>query len=259
MAAIKLILALMLACSFVQGQGEGTKLWRADREAWIEQQLEYNQVPQEDREDLVRFCSTIPLSDNDISHPFAECLYGWERLSKRQESSFYKEDWYGLVDAAPDGDLAIGCELKKDESFEVRTSFTFKDWLNGGVPISRKKKDRVHLELSFSQVVSDPEFGLRFKTEVINYQWPSRSWSRKSLPKGWHEDMHIARFYGEEAADILRKIYRSRHVSWTDRKVGETNTVLVTSRGRKRIEQIMGFCQLSLDAHGAGKASRGKR
>ncbi len=251
------ILATALAGALLHAQSKtpGLDLWRSDREAWIERELEFNQVPPQDREDLKRLCLTIPISDNEMSYQFSSCLYGWWGLRKQGESDFHMWNWFNLIDTVPYGEVNIGCEQKKDYTLLIRVFFVFRKFSGLGVPIAKKRKDRVHLELGFSRTVSDEQFGVRFKEEIIKYPWPSRSWQAKHTPKDSYEHMYIARFYDDEAADIIRKIYRSRYVHFTDRSVGETNTLLVTSRGRKVIETIMSQCQLSLDEASAAKAT----
>ena len=113
------------------------------------------------------------------------------------------------------------------------------------------KKHRVHLEIGFSQVVEDPKFALRFKEDIISYRWPFPSWKARGAPKDWPEQMHIARFYDDEWLDIIRKVSRSRYVSFTDRRTGDTNAVLVTSRAPAVIEQVLSFCDVILDEAGA--------
>ncbi len=215
--------------------------------------FEYRKVPIEDRENLKRHCADIPLEHWSSSEYVMGCLAGW---------NVQPFDWgdtdgvFTAVQAVPYGLLTIACDKeKKDETRIINVFFCFK---NIATNVSRdhsvstditRKEDRVHLELGFSQVVPDSPFGVRFKEEIIKYPWPSRSW------RAWNErhledvigkeDTHIARFYNDEAVDIIRKIYRSRYVHFTDRKTGESNTVLVTSQAPTVIKEIMSHCDRS--------------
>ena len=155
------------------------------------------------------------------------------------------DDWFEMVEAAPYGDLTIGCMRHGDSPLFPHVFFVFRDF-TGFIGQRNIEKDRPHLELGFGTTVSD-EHGLRSKYDILKYEWPSRSWRARHEGPDESDDAHIARFYDDEAADLLRKIYRSERVTFTDRRTGESNTVLVTSQAPKVIEEIMGICGLSVD------------
>ena len=102
------------------------------RDGWMEYQLEVYQVPMQDREDLKRLCSTVPLPTNS-EFPLgavARCLSGWHGFQKPKFGweEWWIEGWSNLIYAPPYRHLAIGCHLEKGVTPEVWVSFVFKNW-----------------------------------------------------------------------------------------------------------------------------------
>ncbi len=133
-AVSAIIFALALAGAALHGQDKspGLSHWKADPDGWMEYQLEVYQVPMQDREDLKRLCSTVPLPTNSEfplgavarclsgCHGFQKPKFGWEE--------WWIEGWSNLIYAPPYGHLAIGCHLEKGVTPEVWVSFVFKNW-----------------------------------------------------------------------------------------------------------------------------------
>ena len=198
---------------------------------------------EDERTALDRLCSNIPMNREYSWWYLDRCLDGWILLKSKDTGD--RDDLWSPITASPYGRVYIGCKTIEPSTFIPWVFFIFKD-CRPYIRTIKTKKDRVHLELSFSQAVSD-ENGIRFKKDIVSYDWPSRSWHVRNGGNVFGEARHIARLYDAEAAEIIRRMYRSHYVTFTDRRTGESNTVLVTRDGREFIEQIMGKCRLSLD------------
>ena len=233
---------LALACSLVQGRD---RLARTRENAW--EDFDWYKVPQQDREPLWQHCSGIATDTRFAPLRWFSCLHGWDGVQKMTDS----DDWFEMVQTTPYGHLNFGCRRKGDSPPFPDVYFVFRNMHvterePGAKSLIENEKDRAHLELGFGTTVSD-EHGFRSKYDIVKYEWPSRSWRARHQGPDESEDAHIARFYDDEAADLLRKIYRSERVTFTDRRTGESNTALVTSQAPKVIEEIMGICGLSVD------------
>ena len=143
-------------------------------------------------------------------------------------------------------------EGERPEDHNLQLNFAFKDWNYFRNHVQRKQ-DRVHLQLGFwGHVENEDGGGYRLRQEVIEYDWPDRSWAHKPFlefgkrhqPK---ELRHHVRFFHHEAADLARRISRSESISWTDRRTGETETITVGEKSRRAIEQVMGLCGFSVN------------
>ena len=165
-----------------------------------------------------------------------------------------------FVEGYPQGMMWMECDQNGPDEIEIQVSIFFKDHWNHDFPYStkgqwatrvRRKQDRVHLQLGFSskvQAAGDGE-GFTLKQTTLDYGWPHRPWP---VPPGWSwtfdprkvikEQKHAVVFYGQEAAALLRTIYHSEAFSWTDRKIGETNTVLVGETVRPNFGKLLDFC-----------------
>ena len=151
----------------------------------------------------------------------------------------------------------MGCNRERFSTPTLHVAFSF--WAIEDVSLwewtAKKPEDRVHLEIAFGRTVSG-EHGLTFKNEVIRYDWPSRTWELKQGGTPF-VSAGIARFYDDEAADILRKIYHSERLTFTDRHTGKTNTVLVTSKAPKVIERLFELCGVTFDEASGAAATSG--
>ncbi len=150
---------------------------------------------------------------------------------------------------------------------KIRATLHFKDHWHHDFPYSktdawstrvRRKQDRVHLQLGFSskvQAARDGE-GFTLKQTTLDYEWPHSSWQKPLSLSTYigagklrkiREHKHEAAFFGEEAAALMRTIYYSEPFSWNDRKIGETNTVLVGETIRPSVDKLFDFCGIDRD------------
>ena len=164
-----------------------------------------------------------------------------------------------MVRGYPHGKMWLKCNQNLQNRYRIELKLVFKDYWNHDFPFSkrrdpwptrvRRKEDRVHLQLglwSKVRVAGDGE-GFTLKQTTLDYDWPHSSWPK---PPGWSysrgrvikELKHEAVFFGEEAAALMRTIYHSEAFSWTDRKIGETNTVLVGETVRPNFGKLLHFC-----------------
>ena len=173
---------------------------------------------------------------------------------------FHKERFM-IVRGYPQGIMHLRCNQNYQDKYRIQVSIQFKDHWHHDFPDSitdpwtsrvRRKQDRVHLQLGFSsqvQAAGDGE-GFTLKQTTLDYDWPHRPWPK---PPRWiyngrliKEQQHETSFYGEEAAALIRKIYHSEAFSWTDRKIGETNTVLTGEVARPSLARLLDLCGYSL-------------
>ena len=243
--AVAVLIALV--CSAVHGNDNLKRSRENAQKYW-----DFDQVPQQDREPLWNHCAGVATDTKNPNLNWNSCLQGWLDLHKSRG----EDDWFQYIEAAPYGQLLVGCDRERFSTPTLYVTFRFRaiedvslwEWK------VKKPEDRVHLEIAFGRTVSG-EHGLTFKNEVIRYDWPSRTWELKQggtpiISAG------IARFYDDEAADILRKIYHSERVTFTDRQTGDTNTVLVTSKAPKVIERLFELCGVTFgEASGAAATS----
>ena len=162
----------------------------------------------------------------------------------------------------PQGKMILECNQNHQDRYSIQVSITFKDHWYHDFPDSitdpwlsrvRRKEDRVHLQFGFSSKVraaGDGE-GFTLKQTTLDYDWPHRPWPK---PPGWTYNLKVIKeqkyetsFYGEEAAALMRTIYHSEAFSWTDRKIGETNTVLVGETVRPGFGKLLDFCGIDPD------------
>ena len=170
----------------------------------------------------------------------------------------------------PYGNMQLKCHEVRPGAKELRLYFYFRDHQllgrDRGPRLVRHKKDRVHLHLGiWSQVEAAEEGeGFTLKQTTIDYDWPDRSWARTRFYSGEgkrrrryrEENTHEAPFFGEEAAALIRKIYHSEAINWTDLKTGETNTVLTGDVAQPSIAKLMNYCGYSLTDAGTSSPSQ---
>ena len=195
---------------------------------------------------------------------FKPCPGMWRLLGGGK--AFAKEQFM-LVTGYPQGKLRLKCHHGYQTEERIRATLHFKDHWHHDFPYSttdawstrvRRKQDRVHLQLGFSSKVraaGDGE-GFTLKQTTLDYEWPHSS-GPKPLSLSTYigagkfrkirEHKHEAAFFGEEAAALMRTIYHSEAFSWTDRKNGETNTVLVGETIRPSLDKLFDFCGIDHD------------
>ena len=185
------------------------------------------------------------------------CPPMWKVLGG-EESSAWRQ--FIVAYGYPFGNMGLKCNEVRPGAKELRLYFYFRDhWLHGrdlGPRLVRRKKDRVHLHLGiWSQVEAAEEGeGFTLRQTTIDYDWPHRSWARTRFYSGEgkrrrryrEENTHEAPFFGEEAAALIRKIYHSEAISWTNLKTGETNTVLTGEVAQPSIAKLMNYCGFNL-------------
>ena len=175
----------------------------------------------------------------------------------------FDKERFIIVRGYPQGKMFLKCNRNYQDRYRIQVSIHFKDHWHHDFPDSitdpwpsrvRRKEDRVHLQLGFSSKVRAAEDGEGFtlKQTTLDYDWPQRPWPK---PPGWSyngkvikEQKHETSFYGEEAAALMRTIYHSEAFSWTDRKIGETNTVLVGETVRPNLGKLFDYCGIDADS-----------
>ena len=167
----------------------------------------------------------------------------------------------------PQGKLWMKCDQGFQNRNRIQAWLFFKDHFHHDFPYSktdawttrvRRKQDRVHLQLGFSskvQATGEGE-GFTLKQTTLDYEWPHSSWPKPldfstfiggGKFRKIREHKHEAAFFGGEAAALMRTIYHSEAFSWTDRKIGETNTVLVGKTIRSSLDKLFDFCGIDRD------------
>ena len=179
----------------------------------------------------------------------------------------FAKEQFMLVTGYPQGKLRLKCHRGYQGEERIRASLEFKDHWHHDFPYSttdawstrvRRKEDRVHLQLGFSSkvgVAGDGE-GFTLKQTTLDYEWLHSSWPKPLSLSTYigagklrkiREHKHETAFFGEEAAALMRSIFHSEAFSWTDRKIGETNTVLVGETIRPSLDKLFDFCGMDPD------------
>ena len=206
-------------------------------------------------EALKRLCNSIPKDAPYYEWEVYLCMNPWivDRGGIDLEDSRST-----LAEGAPSGNLSLSCNRWKarPKDLSLRLIFGFGDYPIDYRPL-RRKKDRVHLQLGFREEVRHSESGEGFtlRQTTLDFDWPHRSWASKYTSR---EDSNAALFYDQEAADLMRRMYHSESVSWTDRRSGETNQALIGEPGREAIKTVMDFCgfSLAIDSSSASSSAR---
>ena len=166
--------------------------------------------------------------------------------------------WFISVPGYPHGDMTLTCNKRHPTGTKWELHFFFKDyWLfqryNTNLRRPRNKKERVHLQLGlWSQVEAAEEGeGFTLKQATIDFKWPNRSKRISDL-----EQIHRVNFFDEEAFDLMRQIYHSEVLSWTDLRTGETNSILTGELARSAIDEMLGHCGYSLTDAGTSSPSQ---
>ena len=170
----------------------------------------------------------------------------WRVLKQEVFGALY---WFISIYGYPQGKMGLSCYKRHPTGTKWRFYFTFKDhwtyqrWSRSNFRRPRNKKERVHLQLGLLSKVEAAEEGEGFtlKQATIDFKWPNRS---KRISD--QEIIHSVKIFDEEAFDLVRKIYHSEALSWTDLRTGEVNTILTGEMARSAIDEMMGHCGYSL-------------
>ena len=209
---------------------------------------------------LKRLCSNMP---EDQLHPYTvnqwtrrnavesarkQCLDPWRFPQVNYDYNHISNAAKG----APYGKIFMGCYRAPHHRYVrpgpyVTLWFQKKLWGAGLASWEFKDKverpeDRMHLQLTFTEPVVTDDGSFSVRQKVLEFD-PSRPHNHEDAST---EPLYSTVFFGDEAADVMRRMYRSQTVSWTDLKTGETNTAAISERGRYSIQRILGHCGVSL-------------
>ena len=102
-------------------------------------------------------------------------------------------------------------------------------------------KYEVRPRISFMSKVRRAEGGFSLQQDIVEWDdWAYRHWDFWKGKLGPDHDTAYA--LGDEAANLVRKMYHSESISWTDLKTGETNTAITESPARKAIREFQELC-----------------
>lgn len=180
-------------------------------------------------------------SDNlpDRTDHIEECAYYWEVRTH----SLHPDKRFIMVRGYPDARdtwISFGCNpsrgIKFDLGFVLATELEFYG-----------PEDRLHLQIGFSSRVRADDGGWVLKHETIDLDKHRRPWNIKSR-RVRGIGRNAAAYYDGEALDLLRRIYHSDRVSWTNLKNGRTSHAVIGPAARAGIKELLDSCHVSFDS-----------